>query len=49
MSPEIAQLLESIPLGAEIAAFIVAGVALATAAAKLYKSRKAGKGDGAGR
>ncbi len=36
---EIEALLQSVPLGAELAAFLVAAVALATGAMRLYKAR----------
>lgn len=49
MSPELESLLASVPLGAELAAFLTAAVALAMGAAKLYKARQAKGGKGGGK
>ena len=46
MTDEIQALLDSVPLGAEIGAFAIAAFALVTAAIRLYKTKKSGKGDG---
>lgn len=46
MTDEIQALLDSVPLGAEIGAFAIAAFTLVTAAIRLYKGKKDGKGKG---